>query len=126
MPRASSVGALREEHGRLDDDTVADHRDDVAVQDAARDELEGEGLAVHDDRVAGVVAALVAHDEVHVLGEEVGELALSLVTPLGSDHHGRGHVTPPEFLRELGRSPWRSSLRALARAVYVFLTLAVS
>jgi len=29
---------------------------------------------------------------VHLLGEEVGELALALVAPLGSDHDGRRHV----------------------------------
>ena len=40
------------------------------------------------------MAALVADDEPHVLGEEVGELALALVAPLGSDHDGRGHETP--------------------------------
>jgi hypothetical protein len=40
---------------------------------------------VADDRVAGVVAALKAHDEVRPLGEQVGQLALSLVAPLGAD-----------------------------------------
>ena len=89
-------GALGEENRRLHHDAVADHGHDVVVEDPARDELQGEGLAAHDDRVTGVVTALVAHDDVHVLGEEVGELALPLVTPLGSDHHGRGHVTPPD------------------------------
>ena len=41
----------------------------------------GEGLAVDDDAVARVVATLVAHDHVHLFGEEVGELPLALVTP---------------------------------------------
>ena len=55
-------------------------------------QLEGEALAVDDDGVAGVVAALVADDHVHLLGEEVGELALALVAPLGADHDGGRHV----------------------------------
>ena len=82
---------LGEQHARIDHDAVADDRRDVVVEDAARDELQGEGLAVDDDRVPGVVAALVADDQVHLLGDEVGELALALVTPLGTDDDGRGH-----------------------------------
>ena len=83
---------LGQQHPGVDDDAVADHRGDVVVEDAARDQLEGEGLAVDHDGVAGVVAALVADDQVHLLGEEVGELPLALVTPLGADDHGRGHA----------------------------------
>ena len=90
---------LLEQHGGVDDDAVADDRRDVVVQDAARHQLEGEGLAVDDDAVTGVVATLVAHDHVHLAGQEVGELALPLVAPLGPDHHGCGHTS----LRSLSR-----------------------
>ena len=44
-----------------------------------------------DDRVPGVVAALVADDHVHLAGQDVGELALALVAPLGPDDHGGRH-----------------------------------
>ena len=84
---------LLEQHGGVDDDAVADDRRDVVVEDAARHELQCEGLAVDDDAVAGVVATLVAHDHVHLAGEEVGELALPLVAPLGPDHNGCGHAS---------------------------------
>ncbi len=47
----------------------------------------------HDDRVAGVVTALVADDQVGVLRQQVGELAFALVAPLGSDHNGRRHTS---------------------------------
>ena len=43
-------------------------------------------LVAEDDRVAGVVAALVADDDRDLLGEEVGRLALALVAPLEADH----------------------------------------
>ena len=82
---------LVDEHDRVDDDAVADDRRDVRVEDAARHELELEHLAVDHERVPGVVTALVAHDELALLGEVVGELALALVTPLGSDDHRAGH-----------------------------------
>ena len=50
-------------------------------------QVELEHLAVADDRVAGVVAALVADDHVGPLGEQVDDLALALVAPLGADDH---------------------------------------
>src|SRR6185295_14385306 len=82
---------LGQEHGRIDHHTVADDRGDVVVEDAARHQLQGKRLASDDDRVPRVVPALVAHDDVHLLGDEVGELALALVTPLGTDHDRCGH-----------------------------------
>ena len=93
---------LLEEDGRVHHDAVADDRRDVVVEDAARHQLEGEGLAVDHDAVAGVVATLVADHEVHLASEEVGELALPLVAPLGPDHHGCGHAP----LRSLCRSDY--------------------
>ncbi len=97
---------LVEQHGRVDHDAVADDGRDVVVEDAARHQLEGEGLAVDDDAVAGVVATLVAHHQVHLAGEEVGQLALPLVAPLGPDHHGCGHAS----LRSLSRFGLRTSV----------------
>ena len=55
-------------------------------------ELQGERLAVDDQAVAGVVAALVAHDVVAFFGQQVGELALAFVAPLRADDHCCGHV----------------------------------
>ena len=56
--------------------------------------MELELLVAAYDRVAGVVASLKTHDEVRLLGEQVGDLSLPFVTPLGADYdcgwHGRG------------------------------------
>jgi hypothetical protein len=84
---------LGEQHHRVDHHAVADDRRDVVVEHAGRHELQGERLAVHHQRVAGVVAALVADDRRHLLGDEVGELALALIAPLGSDHDRRWHLS---------------------------------
>ena len=65
-------------------------------------------LAVGDDRVAGVRAALVAADEVGVLREQVDDLALALVAPLRADDHGRGHG--PECALRGGRPERRRRL----------------
>ena len=94
-PLALEAVELGQEHARVDHHAVADHRHDVVVEDAARHQLQGEGLPVDDDRVAGVVAALVAHDDLHLFGEQVGELALALVAPLGPHDHRCGHAPFP-------------------------------
>ena len=91
MPRACSAVDLVEQHRRLDHDAVADDRHHVVVEHARRQELEGEGLTVDDDGVTGVVAALVADHHGHLLGQQVGELALALVSPLGADDDGCRH-----------------------------------
>ena len=59
-----------------------------------QDELTG----VVDHRVAGVVATLVARDDVRMLGEEVDDFTLSLVSPLGAYDDDGGHAAIPNEL----------------------------
>ena len=82
---------LADQHRGVDDDAVADHAGLARVEDPGRDQVELERLAVADDRVAGVVAALEADDHRGVLGEQVDDLALALVAPLGPDDHDSRH-----------------------------------
>ena len=56
-------------------------------------ETSAKTLAVGNDGVPGVVAALEADDVVVVGGNEVGDLALALVSPLGAHKHGGWHVS---------------------------------
>ena len=67
----------------------------MLVQHAARDELQRVPLAADDDGVTGVVAALVAHHVGVLLGEQIDDLRLALVTPLGADDDGDGHAHAP-------------------------------
>ena len=71
-------------------------------------------LAVADDRVAGVVAALEADDDVGLLGEQVDDLALALVAPLGADDHGAWHACRSVGARLRRPSDARASRRVLA------------
>ena len=66
---------------------------ELSGEDPGRDVVERERLAVADDRVAGVGATLVAADDVRVQREEVDDLPLALVTPLGAHDHGGRHLT---------------------------------
>ena len=91
-PWRSSMSISASSTRGVDDDAVADDRRDVVVEDRrSGTSWRAKRLAVDHDGVPGVVAALVADDQVHLLGDEVGELALALVAPLGPDDDGRRH-----------------------------------
>ena len=92
MPLAAQVVELVGQHLRVDHDAVADRAQLARIEDPGRDQVELPLHAVADDRVPGVVAALEADHEVRVLGEQVGDLALALVAPLGAHDDDAGHV----------------------------------
>ncbi len=79
------------EHLRVDHRPVADHAQLVGIEDPARHQVQLEHLVAAHDCVAGVVAALEAHDRIGTLGEHVGDLALPFVAPLGADDHDSRH-----------------------------------
>ena len=54
--------------------------------------MELEGLAVADDRVTGVVSTLEADHQIGLLGEQVDDLALPFVAPLGAHDHKSRHT----------------------------------
>jgi hypothetical protein len=82
---------LGDEQPRVDYAARADDADRAGIEDARGDVVEGKGLAVAQDRVPRVRAALIAAYEVRVLGEEVDDLPLALVAPLGADDDGGRH-----------------------------------
>ena len=49
------------------------------------------GGAVDHQRVAGIMAALEADDDVGLLGQPIDDLAFALVAPLGADHDNICH-----------------------------------
>ncbi len=99
-PRASRPDELVEQHAGVHHHAVADHVAQAGCEDPGRDEVQGEVLAVGEHhRVAGVVAALVAHHPLDLATEQVGGLALALVAPLGADQHDRRHVKLQSWTR---------------------------
>jgi len=90
-PPAGEGVQLLDKHLRIDDDAGPDDRDAVRIENAGRNEVKRIPFAFDHDRVAGVIAALVADDEVGVLGKQVRDLALALVAPLDTDEDDAGH-----------------------------------
>ena len=74
----------------IEHDAVADHRR-RAAHDPARQQRQLVGLVADDEGVAGIVAALEAHDHVGAAGEPVDDLALALVAPLRADDGDVAH-----------------------------------
>ena len=99
MPRRSSVSISLNSVGRSTTTPLRDDRHDVVVQDAARDQLQRVALVADDHGVPGVVTALVAHDVAVLLRQQVDDLGLALVAPLGANDDGDRHGT---LLAELG------------------------
>ena len=91
-PAALELVQLGHEQAGVDHATGADDAE-LAGEDPGRNVMERERLAVADDRVTGVRPALVAADDVRVQGEEVDDLPLALVTPLGAHDHGGRHLS---------------------------------
>ena len=113
-PAAREHVQLRDQRRRVDDHAGADDRGDMRIEHPGRDEMELEDLVTRDDRMARVVPALVADDHRHLLGEEVGGLALPLVAPLEADDHGGWHVSAPSG-RDLARPGHEKAPRRSAR-----------
>ena len=86
---------LVEQRDRVHHHAVGDHRRYVGVQHAGRHELQGVLLTARNDRVAGIVAALITDDVVVLVREEVDDLGLPLVAPLTPYNNGDRHVGEP-------------------------------
>src|SRR3954452_18750314 len=60
---------LLDQDFRIDDDAVGDHTDLISVQRAGRNEVKNGLLAVYNERMTGVIAALEAYDDVGIPGK---------------------------------------------------------
>ncbi len=66
---------------------VADQAQRIGTQDAGGNQVEHGLLAADHQRVAGVVAALEADDGADILRQQIDDLALAFIAPLGAQHY---------------------------------------
>src|SRR5207244_9316382 len=97
---ALEIVQLLAEAARVDDAAGADHAV-LAGQDAGRKVAQLLRLVADEDRVPGVRPAVVAADDVRMLGEQVDDLALPLISPLRADDDRGWHdrSVPAEAVR---------------------------
>ena len=123
VPRHDEVGTARDAQARsraaarlelveflaqhlgVEHDAVAEHATHAGEEDATRQQPELERLLAHLHGVAGVVAALVTRDDGERLGQQVDDLALALVAPLGADDDGGGRCGRAHCGRVAAGSP---------------------
>jgi hypothetical protein len=89
---------------RIDDDAVPDHAELIGREDAGGDEMDGVSLGSNHHRVAGVRTAVVPHDEVVTVREQIDDFALAFVTPLKTDD---GRMTSAMDIRTHANSAWQ-------------------
>ena len=78
---------LLHEVKRVHDDAVADYAVLAVVQNARGHEVENVFLVPDNDRMARVRAALEADNDIRFLGQEVNNLALAFIAPLGANEY---------------------------------------
>src|SRR5438128_11815697 len=78
-------GNFFEKCNGIENYTVSDYAAASCAQHATRDQLQDKLFAVDDDRVPRVMAAGVASHDGKILRQDIDDLALAFVTPLGAD-----------------------------------------
>ena len=78
---------LFEQRSGIDDDAVPDNALLALVQNPRGDQVQDKLVRSHDNRMARVVAALVARNDIRPLRKQVNDLSLPLVAPLGADNY---------------------------------------
>ena len=82
-PRPQSVD-FGHKGNRVDHDTIPDYANLCLPQDARWNQVEDIFLSADHDRVACIVPALAAYNDVRLLGEKIDDLTFSFVAPLGT------------------------------------------
>ena len=83
------LGDFLAQRGRRQHDTVADQALHAVAQDARGNQVQDRLLAIDDERVPGIVAALEARDDADPFGQQVDDLALAFIAPLRTQNYYR-------------------------------------
>jgi hypothetical protein len=62
------------------------------MEDSRWDQVKNNLFLAYDKGMTCIIAALKPYDKVGLLGEQINDLTLSLITPLGAYHHDVCHV----------------------------------
>ena len=79
----------------VEDDARSDDAQPAPVKNSRGNQVQDELLAVDGHGVTGIVSPLVPGDDVEFLGQQVDDLSLALISPLGSDNDDVGHCLCP-------------------------------
>jgi hypothetical protein len=77
-------GDFLQQYFRVHHDPIGDHAELVWMKRTRRDKMKNGFFPVYHERMAGIVAALEANDDIGVLCEEVDDFSFTFVSPLCS------------------------------------------
>ena len=69
-------------------------RDFSGMQDAAGDQPQDEFTFADKDRVARIMAALIAGDDIEPIREQIDNFSFTLISPLGPEDDQVSHLCP--------------------------------
>ena len=76
----------------VDDHAGAQHTEHVRVEDSGGQQVQDELALFGDDGMAGIVAALIAGDDVGILCQQVDDAAFALIAPVDSGYCGKHSI----------------------------------
>ncbi len=82
---------------KVDDHAGAQHTGDIRMQDAGGQQVQDELALLGDDSVSGIVAALIAGNDIGVFGQQVDDTAFALIAPVDSSNSGKHNSYLPSF-----------------------------
>jgi len=82
---------LLQDAGRIEHHPAGDHALHLGAKDAAGNQRQFISLTASDHRMARVAAALITDDDLMLVGQQIDQLALGLVSPLQTNHARNRH-----------------------------------
>src|SRR5690606_5429641 len=99
------LGDLAHQRIGCDHHAVADQALDVFTQDSGRNQVQYGLFTVNNQRVTSVVAALKTNHGSGLVSQQIDDLALALITPLGAqDHDILTHKPMPSSAKQTGHN----------------------
>ena len=69
---------------QIHDHSVSEYTDDIRMQNAGREQIQDIFSIFRDDGVSGIIAALIADDNIRLLCGEVDDPSFSFIAPVDS------------------------------------------
>ena len=81
----------------VDHHTGAQHAGHLRVQDAGGQQVQDELALLGHNGMTGIVAALIARNDIGIFGQQVDDAALALIAPVDSSNSGQHKLHLPSF-----------------------------
>ena len=81
----------------VDHHTGAQHAGHLRVQDAGGQQVQDELALLGHNGMAGIVATLIARNDIGIFGQQVDDAALALIAPVDSSNSGQHKLHLPSF-----------------------------